>query len=349
MVYLWELYRSQVLARTRRYKKLEKNVVSHLMHLCGSFFEKVGQFFVRAFKFCDSKLTIMIVPHSEGKVLNIQTNIFAMILSVVVVVGVTVSFIYFNHKTAGSTQEISRLKEENRETLASLDELRDENNNLLQTAKRFQSSLSQSLSLLGINQNTSVSNNTPTNKDLSSLFDSQDITSGSLKESADIRQLNDYLESSVQPVEQMGKMLQSQGSLFSDIPNIWPLKNGIGHVSMAFGQNQHPVYGYWYIHKGMDFSTYRTGDPIIATANGQVVTVGSDLSFGNYVIIKHKHGIYTRYAHMNSVWVHKGDMVSQRQVIGTIGGLTGATATGDNIVLNNDVTAQGIYETAKNL
>lgn len=29
--------------------------------------------------------------------------------------------------------------------------------------------------------------------------------------------------------------------------------------------------------------------------------------------------------------------------------LTGATATGNNIVLNNDVTAQGIYETAKNV
>src|SRR5574344_1758633 len=241
MVYLWELYRSQVLARTRRYKKLEKNVVSHLMHIFSSFFEKIGQFFVKIYKFCDSKLTIMIVPHSEGKVLNIQTNLFAMMLTVVIVVGVTVSFVYFNHKTAGSTAEITRLKEENRETLASLDELRDENNNLLQTAKRFQSSLSQSLSLLGINQNTSVSSNTPKNKDLSSLFDTENLTAGSLKEAADIRQLTDYLESNVQPVEQMGKMLQSQGSLFSDIPNIWPLKNGIGHVSMAFGQNQHPV------------------------------------------------------------------------------------------------------------
>jgi len=284
-----------------------------------SFFEKVGGFFVKVYKVCDSKLTIMIVPHSEGKVLNIQTNIFATIMAAVVLVGVTVSFVYFNRKTAGSSAEISRLKEENRETLASLDELRDENNNLLQTAKRFQSSLSQSLSLLGINQNTSVSSNLPKNKDLSSLFNTEDLTSGTLKESADIRQLTDYLESNVQPVEQMGKMLQSQGTLFSDIPNIWPIKNGIGHVSMAFGQNQHPVYGFWYIHKGMDFSTYRTGDQIVATANGQVVTVGSDMSFGNYVIIKHKHGIYTRYAHMNSIWIHKGDMDSQGQTIGTIG------------------------------
>src|SRR5574344_836195 len=203
MVYLWELYRSQVLARTRRYKKLEKNVVSHLMHLCGSFFEKVGQFFAKIYKFCDSKLTIMIVPHSEGKVLNIQTNIFAMIMSVVVIVGVAVSFIYFNHKTAGSASEIGRLTEENRETLASLDELRDENNNLLQAAKRFQSSLSQSLSLLGINQNTSVSSNTSKNNDLSTLFNTTDMMSGSLKETADIRQFNNYLESSVQPVEQI--------------------------------------------------------------------------------------------------------------------------------------------------
>lgn len=312
------------MARSRKYKKLEKNIVSHLASLCGSLFNKISNFCVKVFKFCDSKLTIMIVPHSQGKVLNLQTNIFAMILSVVIAVGLVSSFVYFNHRTAGSNSEISRLKEENRETLASLDELRDENNNLLQTAKRFETSLSQSLSLLGINQTSSVSGVSPKSSDLSSLFDTQDVASGSLKEAADIRQLNDYLEGSVQSVEQIGKMLESQGTLFTDIPNIWPLKNGVGHISMAFGQNIHPIYGYWYIHKGMDFSTYRTGDPIVATANGQVVTVGYDSSFGKYVIIKHKHGIYTRYAHMDTVWVTKGQMVSQRQSIGTIGN-TGET------------------------
>ena len=57
----------------------------------------------------------------------------------------------------------------------------------------------------------------------------------------------------------------------------------------------------------------------MATANGQVVTVTYDDSFGYYVIIKHKHGIYTRYAHMDTVRVKKGEVVTQRQVIGTIG------------------------------
>ena len=324
MLYYLLLLQEPILARSRKYKKLEKNVVSHLVNLCGALFTKIGHFFVRVFKFCDSKLTIMIVPHSQGKVLNIQTNIFAMISSVVIMIGLISSFIYFNHRTSGSNSEIGRLKEENRETLASLDELRDENNNLLQTAKRFESSLNQSLSLLGINQTTSVSSSTPKSSDLSSLFNTQDVVSGSLKEAADVRQLNDYLEGSVQSVEQIGKMLESQGTLFTDIPNIWPLKNGVGHISMEFGQNIHPIYKYWYIHKGMDFSTYRTGDPIVATANGQVVTIGYDSSFGKYVIIKHKHGIYTRYAHMDTVWVTKGQMVTQRQTIGTIGN-TGQT------------------------
>ena len=290
-----------------------------MMRFIGSLFSSIGHVFVRLFKVFDEKLTIMIVPHAQGKVINLQTNVFALLLGIVVLVGIASSFIYFNRKSLDSTVEITRLKNENRETLASLDELRDENNNLIQAAKRFQSSLSQSLSLLGINQSGNVSKTTERGSDLSSLFDTQDITSGSLKETADVKQLTAYLESAVEPVEQIGKMLESQGTLFTDIPNVWTVKGGIGHISMAFGQNVHPITQQWYIHKGMDFSTWRSGDPVVATANGHVVTVGNDASFGNFIIIKHKHGIYTRYAHLATTRVRKGDTVSQRQVIGTIG------------------------------
>nr|WP_318715347.1 M23 family metallopeptidase [uncultured Treponema sp.] len=307
------------MAHTRRFKRLEKNLVSRIVHAFGAFFASVGSVVVRVVKFFDGKLTLMIVPHSNGKVISVQTNVFALVLGLAVTTGIACSFVYFNHRNNASGAEISRLREENRETLASLDELRDENNNLLQTAKRFQSSLSQSLSLLGINQSTQTSKSTGKNSDLSSLFDTQDITSGSLKETSDIRQLTSYLENAVRPVEQIGKMLENQGTLFSDIPNVWPIKNGIGHISMEFGQNVHPITQQWYIHKGLDFSTWRSGDPIIATANGQIVTVGYSDDFGNFIIIKHKHGIYTRYAHLATTRVKKGDIVNQRQVIGTIG------------------------------
>lgn len=303
----------------KAYKQIEKRLASRFRRSVVAFFKAIGNFFVRLFKLFDSKLTVMIVPHSQGKVINFQTNIFALSLGFIVTVGVISSFIYFNKKSLSANTEIATLQNQNRETLASLDQLRDENANLFQAAKRFQTSLSQSLSLLGINQASSTINSNVSNNDLSSLFNSKDIVNGSTREVEDIKELTSYLEDAVQPIEQIGKMLETQQSLFNEIPSIWPVKNPNTHISMAFGPNLHPTKGYWYIHKGLDFSTWRQGDPILATASGQVVTVTYDNSFGNYVIIKHNHGMYTRYAHMSTVRVKKGQLVEQGQIIGNIG------------------------------
>ncbi len=312
------------MARSRKYKYIDRSFGSNFIHGMGSVFAKIGRFFLRVFKIFDQKLTVMVVPHSKGKVFNIQTNVFALTLGIIIFGGIIGSFFYFNQRNITATVEIKKLREENQDTMSSLDELRDENNNLLQTAKRFQSSLSQSLSLLGIEQTNNTVASDDSGGDLSSLFNTQDITSGTLKETTDIRQLTAYLDSAVEPVEEIGRMLERQGTLFQDIPSVWPVKNGIGHISMGFGQNLHPLKQTWYIHKGLDISTWRSGDPVVATANGQVVTVGYSDDFGIFVILKHKHGIYTRYAHLSSARVSKGDSVMQRQVIGTIGdtGLT---------------------------
>ena len=300
-------------------KKFEKQVASNVSHGFGAFTHKVGGFFVHIFKVFDSKLTIMIVPHSQSKVINFQTNVFALILGILVTVGVLASFFYYNRRSISANMEISSLVEQNRATLASLDELRDENANLFQAAKRFQTSLSQSLSLLGIDQVKNNSENSASNGDLSALFSSTEVTQGSLKEVADVKELTNYLEDAVKPIEQIGKMLKTQQNLFTEIPSICPVKNPNYHISMAFGPNIHPLNGSWYIHKGMDFSTWRSGDAVLATASGQVVTVGFDNSFGNYVIIKHNHGMYTRYAHLQYARVKKGEAVSQGQIIGAIG------------------------------
>lgn len=312
------------MAKTHRYKKFEKNLALGVQSAFARAFSSVKSLALKIFKVLDSKLTIMVVPHAQGKVFNFQTNVFALSLGAVLIVGLVSSFFYFDHKIIGSGAEISKLTAQNRETQASLDELRDENINLLQAAKRFQTSLAQSFSMLGISENSSVANSSLSQGDLASLFNTRDTVSGSLREADDIRQFTSYLESVVQPVEQMGKMLENQNTLFKEIPSIWPLKNPNAHISMMFGPNIHPITGQWYIHKGVDFSTYRSGDPVIATANGQVVTVGYDPSYGNYVIIKHKHGIYTRYAHLLYATASKGQFIDQQDVIGYVGN-TGVT------------------------
>ncbi|MDE6736824.1 MAG: M23 family metallopeptidase [Treponemataceae bacterium] len=337
------------MARTRQYKRLEKNAFSSFLQTMRRFFAAIGNAFSRLFKLFDSKLTIMVVPHAKGKVVNFQTNVFALALTAVLVIGIISSFVYFNRQAAGSGAEISRLMNENRQTLASLDELRDENNNLLQTAKRFRTSLSQALSLIGISQSGDIARASMSGGDLSSLFDTQEQVFGATQEANDIRLLNAYIENAIQPIEEIGKMLKNQETLFSDIPNIWPIRGGIGHISMQFGQNEHPITGQWYIHKGLDFSTYRSGDPIVATANGQVVNAYYDPSFGNNVIIKHKHGIYTRYCHMSRISVQKGQLVTQRQVIGNIGntGITTGPHLHYEVHIGSDVVDPAKYVNVK--
>ena len=337
------------MAKVRKYKKVEKNFVLKAISKITAFFKMIGKGLKKFFDFGCRKITIMIVPHSEKKPLNFQTSIFALSAGFIVIFALFFSFIYFNTRVTSSNVEISRLSEENRKIQANLDELRDENNNLMESAKRFQDSLSKSLDMVGIEKNAGISQESFGNGDLSMLFDLEEVSEGSVKETADIRKLSNYLDNSVQPLEEIAKMLESQGSLFSDIPSVWPLKGGVGHVSSPFGQTTHPIRGNWYIHKGLDISTWRSGDPIIATANGQVVTVMYDNSFGNSVIIKHKHGFYTRYAHLNSIRVKKGQYVSQGEVIGTLGntGLSTGPHLHYEVHIGSDVVDPAKYVNVK--
>ena len=305
--------------KTRRYKRVEKDIVSSFLYKIASFFKAIGRGIKSFIEAGCRKITIMIVPHSEKKVVNFQTSLFALSTGAIVVVVLVFAFVYFNTNVISSSTEISRLTEENRKIQASLDELRDENTNLFQAAKRFQVSLSDALSLLGITQVEQNNQSSVSNSDLASLFSTKNISNGSSPEVVDIQELTSYLEGAVEPIEQIGKMLKTQQDLFKEIPSICPVRNPNYHISMAFGPNTHPIYGTWYIHKGLDFSTWRSGDAVLATASGQVVTVTFDSSFGNYIIIKHKHGTYTRYAHLDSVRVKKGQTVEQGEVIGTIG------------------------------
>jgi murein DD-endopeptidase MepM/ murein hydrolase activator NlpD len=198
---------------------------------------------------------------------------------------------------------------------ASLDQMRDETTLLLREARSFENALSGVLPGLGADKNR----RTQQSGDLNSFFDIRERPEGLLKEVDDLRRISNYLATAREPISEIREVLDSQSALLTEIPSIWPIKGGVGHISMSFGQNENPFSGQYYIHKGIDLSTYRSGDPIVTTADGQVVTVDWDDGFGNYVIVKHKHGYYTRYAHMLSARVKVGQRVQQNEVIGYIG------------------------------
>lgn len=72
-------------------------------------------------------------------------------------------------------------------------------------------------------------------------------------------------------------------------------------------------------NKGVDIGG-NPGDPIIASAAGQVVYSGSGLrGYGKLVIIKHNDDYLTAYAHNQALLVKEGDAISKGQRIAELG------------------------------
>lgn len=90
-----------------------------------------------------------------------------------------------------------------------------------------------------------------------------------------------------------------------------------------FGYRDHPVYGGWRFHYGVDLAA-PTGTPIYASRGGQVTTATYGASGGYYVVINHMDGYTSNYLHMTHFVVAPGQYVSAGQVIGYCGS-TGAS------------------------
>jgi murein DD-endopeptidase MepM/ murein hydrolase activator NlpD len=273
-----------------------------------------------------------------------------MACAVLVLAGIVGAFFWYGASYNNARGVLADKDDRLKSVQASLDQLRDETSRLLRAARGFEATLSTTLSALGVDAPVSKAASPSLSGDLSSLLDIKETAEGALQEANDMRRLSVYLDSAREPVEQLGRVLDSQKALLTEIPSIWPIKGGIGHISMFFGQNENPFTGQYYIHKGIDISTYRQGDAIVATADGQVVTVDYDATgFGNYVIIKHKHGFYTRYGHMQQFRVTTGQRIQQGETIGYIGntGLSTGPHLHYEVHVGSDVVDPFIYLTIR--
>jgi murein DD-endopeptidase MepM/ murein hydrolase activator NlpD len=308
------------LASVHEYKRFENNLVLKVKKFARFAAKGVVSGLKALWRAVTRRYTIVLVPHSEKKVFNFHVSLFSLCCAMLIFLGILGAFFWYGASYTGTQGSLTEKDNRLRDTQASLDSLRDEISQLLRQTKGFQTTLSSTLSSLGVNTPVSSSSNPAASGDLSSFFDIRETAEGNLQEVDDLRNLGQYLTSAVEPVKEIGTLFASQSALLTEIPNIWPIRGGIGHISMYFGQNENPFTGQYYIHKGIDLSTYRSGDPIVATADGQVVTIDYDAGgFGNYIIIKHKHGFYTRYGHLLSFKVTKGQRVQQGEVIGYIG------------------------------
>ncbi|HOT74352.1 MAG TPA: M23 family metallopeptidase [Candidatus Wallbacteria bacterium] len=95
----------------------------------------------------------------------------------------------------------------------------------------------------------------------------------------------------------------------------WPVR---GVVTSKFGMRIHPVYGNSSMHTGVDIGAGK-GRAIKPAMGGTVLFAGWLGGYGKMVEIRHPKGYTTRYAHMSSIKVKKGQTVNSSTTIGNVG------------------------------
>jgi len=165
-----------------------------------------------------------------------------------------------------------------------------------------------------------------------------------IKRKYNIQRIDGLEEKKVTPPEEVYERIKNENKLIAEAREInsdlnffknkfiLPLENAIitgvyGSQRILNGKPRWP-------HYGIDFAG-DLGTPIKAMADGVVTLAENDLYFtGATLIFDHGHGISTLYMHMDELFVEKGDIVKQGDIIGTVGSSGRSTGPHLDVRLN---------------
>ena len=97
-----------------------------------------------------------------------------------------------------------------------------------------------------------------------------------------------------------------------DIKKKYPAPVKITSIVGEFGKNGKIM------NKGIDLAA-PSGTPIYAIKSGTIIFAGAQKGYGNVIIIDHKNGVMTVYAHNQKNLVRSGDKTKKNQPIATVG------------------------------
>lgn len=126
------------------------------------------------------------------------------------------------------------------------------------------------------------------------------------------------------PKSEQASLTNSPAAQDEGLGFIWPA-NGVLIAGFDEAKN-----------KGLDIAG-KAGDPILASADGQVVYAGAGLrGYGNLIILKHNNTFLTAYAHNQALLVKEDQKVRKGQKIAEMG-----KSDADRIKLHFEVRRQG--------
>lgn len=110
------------------------------------------------------------------------------------------------------------------------------------------------------------------------------------------------------------------------LPTALPVKDA--YLGSPFGHREDPIAGLRAMHEGIDFNA-ETGTPVVAAADGVVLSASYHPDFGNVIDIDHGDGLTSRYAHLSRMDIKPASLVKRGERIGAVG--TTGRSTGSHL------------------
>lgn len=266
--------------------------------------------------------TVMVVPHSAGKVWRVKFTRFTLALLAGGFIGILFLLGIFLYQYGEmkykllQVEKLERINEIQRKKILSLAEKLKEFNLKLEKLRELEKRLRILAGVGGEGYPVENLGRGGPSEGSKEEWETISSTSDLVEEiSCKVESLDEEAREREKSLSRVREIIEGKINLFAATPNIFPVK---GWISTGFQWRRDPFTGKRKFHKALDIVA-PWGSPVRAAARGRVIFQGWDGSYGLKITISHGYGYKTVYGHLSRILVHKGQWVKKGEIIGNVG------------------------------
>ncbi len=264
------------------------------------------------------RFTVMLIPHSENRIVNLRITALALVVLAVLAFGIVSAFFYASTIYSTRARSLERQTEDVEQAREGLDQVRQSVSGLRTGAEEFRTALQPAFDEFDL-VDGETEQQTDSIGDFAELERLREVGDEELLENLYVSLVSELLDDVADPLAELASIIEAEREFLANLPVIWPLESGRGRVERNWGPGTDPVTGEFSMNPGVRVWDV-AGAPVLASAHGRVLRVDFDPDYyGWYLDIEHGYGFRTRYAHLQQIRVRSGDRVTQGQTIATVG------------------------------
>ena len=280
------------------------------------------------------RITIMLIPHTEKRIINWHVTIYTIFLLVIAITfSITFSVISLADKS-GDDIQFYDMGLGNREFGLQATQIAEESISLHKLIRKYTNTIAELFIKLGGKKSNLKNFDSNIDVSLSQEIEEfrtliqkcrlekekceQKVVEEILKKNIYLSSQDNYsLKKTIALAKQIKEILNTKEKreLLENTPSLWPTQ---GSILSPYGAQTDALRGRPLFKRGIEINAL-LGTAVIATAPGKVTSVSHNEEYGLNIYIKHKYGIGTFYAHLDRANIKIDDKVSKGEIIGYVG------------------------------